>query len=178
MKGVIYTLVEDVVRREHGDVEWDEVVTAAGVTGAYTSLGSYPDQELQRIAEVVAARNAMDASGVVRHVGHRGIATLAERYPQFFEPHATLRSFLLSLNAIIHPEVRKLYPGAEVPDFEISGPEAHILELAYRSDRGRCDLAEGLILGAAEHYREAVELSQPRCVHRGDDQCVLRVVNL
>jgi hypothetical protein len=178
MKGVIYTLVEDVVRREHGDEEWDEVVTAAGVTGAYTSLGSYPDEELQRIAEAVAERNATDASAIVRHVGHRGMATLAARYPQFFEPHDTLRSFLLSLNAIIHPEVRKLYPGAEVPDFEMSGPDAHVLELAYRSDRGRCDLAEGLILGAAEHYREAIELSQPTCVHRGDDRCVLRVVSL
>jgi predicted hydrocarbon binding protein len=60
----------------------------------------------------------------------------------------------------------------------MSGPDAHVLELAYRSDRGRCDLAEGLILGAAEHYREAIELSQPACVHRGDDRCVLRVVSL
>ena len=100
---------------------------------------------------------------------------LAERYPEFFSPHADVRSFLLTLNEIIHPEVRKLYPGAQVPDFEYRAPSADVLELVYRSERGRCDLAEGLILGSAAHYHQQVELTQPQCVHRGDDVCVLRV---
>ena len=42
----------------------------------------------------------------------------AVRYPQFFEPHDCTRSFVLTLNDIIHPEVRKLYPGADVPEFD------------------------------------------------------------
>ena len=32
-------------------------------------------------------------------------------------PHEDVRSFLPTLNDIIHPEVRKLYPGADVPTF-------------------------------------------------------------
>jgi hypothetical protein len=33
----------------------------------------------------------------------------------FFENVTATKSFLLTLNHIIHPEVRKLHPGAEVP---------------------------------------------------------------
>ena len=32
----------------------------------------------------------------------------AKRYPEFFEPHETTLEFLLTLNEMIHPEVRKL----------------------------------------------------------------------
>jgi hypothetical protein len=175
MKGVIFNLVEGVVRSEHGDGMWDEIVDDAGVTGAYTSLGSYPDEDLEAIASTVARRLQADPADVVVHVGRQSIASLASTYPQFFEPHADVRSFLLTLNDIIHPEVRKLYPGATPPHFEMRSDDGDQLDLVYRSDRRRCDLAEGLILGAADHYGEPISLSQPKCTRRGDDHCVLRV---
>ena len=176
MKGVIYNLVESVVRSERGDDAWDDVIDEAGVSGAYTSLGSYPDSDLVDIATTVARQVGTDPSSVVRHVGHEGLAILAERYPEFFTPHDDVRSFLLTLNDIIHPEVRRLYPGALVPEFAFATPEPDVLEMTYRSERGRCDLAEGLVLGVGRHYGQRVDVSQPVCLHRGDDHCVLRVV--
>jgi hypothetical protein len=175
VKGVIFNLVEDVVRAESGDDVWDEVVDESGVTGAYTSLGSYPDADLVALAATVARRSGTDTGAVVRHVGHQSIQTLAARYPEFFAPHHDVRSFLMTLNGIIHPEVRKLYPGAITPEFDMRSDDPHVLEMVYRSARARCDLAEGLILGAAEHYGQTIELSQPQCTHRGDEVCVLRV---
>ena len=34
---------------------------------------------------------------------------------------------------------------------------------------------EGLVLGAADHYGQRVDVSQPECVHHGDPVCVIRV---
>ena len=178
MKGIIFNLVEGVVRDENGDDAWDAIVDASGASGAYTSLGSYPDDELVDIATAAADLLGTDTSSVIRHVGHASIATLADRYPEFFDPHDDLRSFLLTLNGIIHPEVRKLYPGAQVPDFDYRTDDPAVLDLVYRSERGRCDLAEGLILGSAGHFGQRVEVTQPECVHRGDPACVLRVRTL
>ena len=175
MKGIILNLVEDVVRAEHGEDYWDQVVDASGLAASYTSMGTYPDHEVEALAAVVAAQEDASAYDVIRHVGHVGMASLAERYPGFFDPHAGVRPFLLSLNSTVHPEVRRLYPGAVIPEFDIAFPEAHVVELGYVSERGRCDLAEGLVLGAAEHYGETVVVSQRTCVHRGDDRCVIRV---
>ena len=175
MKGLILNLVEDVVRAEHGEDYWDGVVDESGLAASYTSMGTYPDHEVETLASLVAQRDGVTAQEVVRHVGRSGMSTLAARYPGFFDPHPGLRPFLLSLNTTIHPEVRRLYPGAVIPEFDIALPDAQVLELGYVSERGRCDLADGLVLGAAEHYGEQVVVSQRTCVHRGDERCVIRV---
>jgi hypothetical protein len=175
VKGVIFNLLEHVVRADDGHAAWDDVVERSGVSGAYTSLGSYPDSDYVAIATTVAQLEGTDVASVVRRVGQRSIAELAAHYPEFFTPHTEVRSFLLTLNAIIHPEVRKLYPGAVVPEFGYRSDGDQVLDLIYTSPRQRCDLAEGLILGAIEFYGHPVELTQPECMTRGDTACVLRV---
>jgi predicted hydrocarbon binding protein len=45
--------------------------------------------------------------------------------------------------------------------------------MGYQSTRRLCALAEGFILGAADHYGETVAIEQPRCMHRGDERCAL-----
>jgi hypothetical protein len=86
----------------------------------------------------------------------------------------TTQPFLLTLNDIIHSEVRKLYPGAEVPEFDFDDRDPAYLLLGYRSARRLCALAEGFIIGAAHYYGEEASLDQQRCMHRGDDRCVIR----
>jgi hypothetical protein len=105
--------------------------------------------------------------------GARSIPLLARRYPAFFDGHHSTRSFLLTLNDVIHPEVRKLYPGADVPDFSYDTSDAKALTMIYASPRRFCVLAEGLITGAARHFAQRVDIAQPECMHRGDVRCVL-----
>ena len=175
MKGIIFNIVESVVIAEHGIDAWDDVIDDSGVLGAYTSLGTYPDADLLAIASTVADRVNATPSAVIRHVGHQGISRVYERHPEFFTGHDDVLSFLLSIESVIHPEVRNLYPGADVPQFVYNIVDESTLELKYRSVRQRCDFAEGLILGAAEHYGQSVEIVQTTCMLRGDDQCTLRV---
>lgn len=178
MKGIIFNVVEEVVRAEHGEQAWDSILERAGASGAYTSLGTYPDSELLAIAGSAAAQMGVTPEEVVRAVGVAGIPMFAQRYPHFFTEQPNLLEFLLSLNEIIHPEVRKLYPGAIVPVFTFAPPVqgpggATVLQMGYRSQRAMCSLAEGLILGASRWFTEPIDLAQTHCVHRGDPQCVL-----
>lgn len=175
MKGIIFNLVEDVVRSQHGDDMWDDIIDAAAVEGSYTSLGTYPDSELVSIVAAASRLLEADPDDVVRLVGTEGMAELAARYPAFFTTHDDLLSFLMTLNDVIHPEVRKLYPGAVVPHFRYQRRGPDVLDMEYRSERAMCSLAEGLTLGAARWYRQDVTLSQTACVHRGDAACVIRV---
>jgi hypothetical protein len=46
MKGIIFNLLEEVVIRDHGADTWDELLSATCLDGAYTSLGSYPDEHI------------------------------------------------------------------------------------------------------------------------------------
>ena len=46
MKGIIFNLLEEVVTQAHGEEVWDQLLDAAQVDGAFTSLGNYPDEDL------------------------------------------------------------------------------------------------------------------------------------
>ena len=175
MKGIVFNLLEEVVTRAHGAGTWDALLDAADLDGAYTSLGSYPDEEAGRL--VVAASNALGipAREVLRWFGREAMPVLAQRYPGFFAPHSTVRPFLLDLNGIIHPEVRKIYPGADVPVFDFDDAPDGALLMGYASPRKLCALAHGFVEGAAGHFGETIVFEHLRCMHNGDDKCLFRI---
>src|SRR5687768_11524401 len=109
----------------------------AWLDGVYTSLGSYPDEDFVKLVNAASLALAMPSDDVVVWYGRNASPLFAERYPQLFEPHDSTRSFALTLNDIIHPEVRKLYPGADVPEFDFDAREA-LLVMGYRSPRKLC----------------------------------------
>lgn len=177
MKGIIFNLLEDVVTTHLGEEAWDEVLDSAGVGGSYTSLGNYDDAEFVALLGAISARTGQPVGDTLRWFGHKSMPFLAKRYTELFSAHHGLRSFLLSLNDVIHAEVRKLYPGAEVPVFEFETPSDEAghdsLHIHYRSKRRLCLLAEGFIAGAADCFAEKVTVSQRQCMHDGADHCIL-----
>ena len=172
MKGIVFNLLEELVRRDFGDDAWDDLLDAAQASGAYTSLGSYEDEELHRLVDAASAALGRSPADVLRWYGRGSMPMLAAKYPHFFAAPESTRPFLLTLNHIIHPEVRKLYPGADVPDFAYPAAPAGTLRMAYWSTRRLCALAEGSILGAADYFGEEVTIAQAECMHRGDSRCL------
>ena len=175
MKGVIFNLLEDVVTNAHGDAAWDALLESAGLDGAYSSLGSYDDAELFRLVGAGVTATATPAPDLLRWIGRQAIPLMAARWPEFFLAHASLESLLRSLNGVIHPEVHKLYPGARCPHFDYGNGEHGALLLGYHSPRRLCHLAHGFIDGAAAHYGQNAHVQHVRCMHRGDDACLLSV---
>jgi hypothetical protein len=173
MKGIIFNVAEEVVSAAHGVEVWEAVLERAGLPGSYTSLGSYPDDDLHRL--IAAGSDVLDVppADVLRAIGFGAMPLLAARYPDFFTGHVTARSFVLTLNDIIHPEVAKLYPGVDVPEFDFDDSDPNDLVITYRSARRLCALAEGFLLGAAAQYGEHARLYQERCMHDGHPSCVI-----
>lgn len=172
MKGIVFNLLEEVVTTSHGADAWDSLLDAAKLDGAYTSLGNYADEALQALVVAAAQSLGMTTFEVLRWFGNEAMPLLFMRYPAFFSPHQSTRSFVLTLNSIIHPEVRKIYPGAECPDFEFSDAPDGALLMGYRSPRRLCALAQGFVEGAATHYGEPVRFEHQQCMHKGDEMCV------
>ncbi|HET8554902.1 MAG TPA: heme NO-binding domain-containing protein [Rhodanobacteraceae bacterium] len=175
MKGIVFNTLEQVVVAHYGETAWENLLDAAGSSGVYTSLGTYPDDEMMRL--VTAASEALDMppAEVVRWFGRQAIPRFAQRYPDFFTTHESTRTFVLDLNAIIHPEVRKIYTGAQCPTFDFREADDGALLIGYRSPRQLCALAHGFIEGTADYYREQVEVEHLMCMHRGDEHCLMRM---
>ncbi len=175
MKGIIFNLLEDVMVEADGDRSWDEALDQAGLDGVYTSLGNYDDAELMKLVAVVATIRSVSEDQALRWFGQRAIPEMVRRWPDFFTPHDSTVPFLRTLNSVIHPEVRKLYAGAYCPHFDFTSPDDESLVIGYRSPRQLCDLAHGFILGAGDHYGEALDVRHLECMHRGSDRCRLAI---
>jgi len=174
MKGILFNLAEEVVEAGYGPDTWERIIEASGVSGAYTTLGNYPDEQFSKIVAGAAKVLGAPEATIISSIGEGAMPLLSERYPDFFAGHESARTFVLTLNEIIHPEVRKLYPGVDVPEFQFTdgGPDGE-LEVVYQSRRRLCALAEGFIRGAATRFGETVTISHPRCMHRGDPSCTI-----
>ncbi len=61
-----------------------------------------------------------------------------QRYPALIYGHDNMLDFLESLDAVIHVEVVKLYPGAITPGFKPDRRSQDVLHLKYESDRNLC----------------------------------------
>lgn len=172
MKGVVFNLLERVVTEKYGEETWDSLLDATGQEGAYTAVGSYEDGGFLSLVAAASSELGVPVDDLVRWFGRSSLPLLREKYPAFFD-HDSTRSFILTLNDVIHPEVRKLFPGADVPDFDFETPGDGQITLGYRSARKLCSFAEGLIEGAAEYFGEQVRMKQPTCMKRGDDKCTI-----
>ena len=175
MKGIIFNLLEDVVVDNYSDRTWNELLDAAGLDGVYTSLGNYDDSEITALVSAAATALSTTDGEVLRWFGQRAIPGMAKRWPEFFAPHRNSLPFLISLNDVIHPEVRKLYSGAFCPHFDFAAPAENKLTIGYRSPRKLCDLAHGFIIGAGEHYGETLSVKHSECMHDGSDRCLITV---
>ena len=176
MKGIIFNLFEDVVTDQLGEAAWDELVDAAQVEGGYTAIGAYSDAEFLQLLRCLPDAETRTMPDTLRWFGLLAMGRLTTIYPGFFEPHTTTTSFLLTLNDIIHPAVRCLYPGADVPVFEfthVPAADGGGLIVHYRSVRRLCHLAEGFVQGAAAYYLETAVVEQHQCMLDGAPECLM-----
>ncbi|MGH7054519.1 MAG: heme NO-binding domain-containing protein [Stellaceae bacterium] len=175
MKGIIFNLLEEVVRRRHGEATWDRLLVETGLDGADTTLGSYPDSQLETLVAAVSGVLGWSRNECLRWFGRAAMPLIAERYPAFFTPYSATLPFLISVNTIIHPEVRKVHPGALCPLFRFAHAPDGVLHLSYESSRQLCALAEGFVEGAADYFGETVTVEHLLCTARGARECCLAI---
>lgn len=175
MKGIIFNVVEDAIVAEHGEEVWDALLDSAGLDGAFTAIGNYPDESLAALVQAGSTALGVPPSDLTRHLGRAALLGLAARYPHFFAPHDDARSFLLTLNEVIHPEVRKLHADTDPPEFWFEPGDDGGLVVHYRSARRLCALAEGMIAGSGSHFGDTVTVDQVQCMGDGHDHCILHV---
>jgi predicted hydrocarbon binding protein len=171
MKGIIFNLLQEVIEQEHDPDMWDFILEETGAEGIYSSIGSYPDENFFSLIRVISKKFKQPTENVIRWFGKTSFPLLAKRFSQLVEKYQDTPSFLLQLNDVIHPEVKKLYEGAEVPVFDFNTPDKQRIEILYSSKRKLCKLAEGFIDGAARNYKQSVQISQTQCMLKGDVHC-------
>lgn len=172
MKGIVYTLFNDLVEEKFGLEVWDELLQrcAPESGGIYTASATYGDDELLGMVATLSEITGAPVPTLVSAFGEYSMQVFGQQFPMLFE-NRDAKSLLLSVHDVIHVEVKKLYPGALPPMFEYEDPAPDQLVMKYHSPRKLCAFAEGLIIGTGKHYGVEIQQTHTLCMHRGDDHC-------
>lgn len=175
MKGVVFDILRDMVEDRYGLEGWQRILDSAGSAGIYVSTKTYDDTELIGLVTTASDITKIPMNELVFALGEYMIPSFYKRFPTFFDDAPNFIKFLVSVDQIIHVEVRKLYPDAGLPTFDYSDEKQDALTMIYKSPRKLCQLAEGLISGSAKHFNQHYELIHNPCMHTGSDHCALKV---
>ena len=162
MKGVVFTEFIEMVESHFSPEMADRIITAARLPsgGAYTAVGTYDHGEMWSLAVELSKASNIPVPELMRSYGRHLFGRFAVSHPRLFEGTKSAFDFLQSLENVIHVEVRKLYPEAEMPHFEVLDRTDTRLVLLYESRRHFADLAEGLMHACAVHFGESIDITR------------------
>lgn len=162
MKGIIFSeflaMIDEKFSIDMTERLIDEVTLPSG--GDYTTVGTYDVQEIVDLVVKLSEITKIPIPDLLKTFGFYLLPRFAEIFPQFFNEITTILDFLPRIESYIHLEVKKLYHDAELPSFTCVSPYPGRIEMKYRSVRNFPDLAEGLILGAANHFNERIKVER------------------
>jgi hypothetical protein len=174
MKGIIFNELEAMVTEVLGADAWDTLITQTALEtkdGVFVGPKTYPDADLFALVGTASKVTGKPAAELVTMFGRFLFPALAKKYPMFIKPGMTAKSFLLSVDKVIHVEVRKLHSDTVLPVLRYEDPAPDRLVVLYQSPRKLCDLAVGLIDGVGTYFKQSISQEHPRCMNRGDDAC-------
>jgi hypothetical protein len=138
----------------------------------YLAVDAYPDEDFELLVERAASATGSSRRAVLLQFGcYTAMTAFRLLRPDYYEAAAGTRDFLLGIEEKIHEEVRATIEGAAPPNIQVVALGEAGVSISYTSDRGLCDLLEGLVVGAAAHYGEPFDIEQPMCAQRGDTAC-------
>ena len=177
MKGAVFIALNDFIETLYGIDRWEsilnEVNPASG--GIYTSVQNYDDTEMVALVHAICRQLDVTRAQALGILGEYLFGILNSKYPIFTSLQPDFFKFLAGVESIVHTEVRKLFSDVKLPLIIPVESTEKTMVLRYESERKMCELAEGLILGAAKFYEVNVTLKQSCCYHRGDDHCMIEV---
>ena len=159
MKGILFTEFLELVENEFGLGIVQRIIDECQLEtdGVYTSIGTYSHKDMFKMVGKLSEIKEIPVPELLTIYGEYFFTTLSKDYPRFME-QSSLFPFLDSIEKYIHPEVLKLYPGAELPTFSSEMKNENEMLLNYMSSRKMSDVAIGLIKGASKYFKEGVEI--------------------
>lgn len=175
MKGIVFTKFIEMVEEQFSIDTAESMIEGCALPsgGAYTSVGTYNHEEMVTLLVQLSKMTGKPVPDLLRGYGNFLFGQFALLFPVFFEGITSSLVFAGQIDDVIHVEVMKLYPDAQLPRFESLSRTDDELKLLYRSDRHLGDLAEGLLEGCIIHFGEqnSVILKRENWEEPGEPVC-------
>ena len=159
MKGVVFTQFIELVEEKFGFDTVDEMIEKTeGVSGVYTQAGNYPAQELLALVGTLSQITGVSVADLAFAYGEYLFPVLITIYEEPIKRYNSTFEFIAHVDQVVHPEVKKLYPDADLPEFETVSQTDDELKVIYKSNKPLMPFAKGLMIGCSKHYNENIEV--------------------
>jgi hypothetical protein len=164
MKGVVFVEFIEMVDSVFSSELAETIIIACDLPsqGVYTATGTYDHNELLAMVVELSKRTEVPVADLVKAFGRHLFQVFSGSFPVKINPKHELFEFLESVENYIHVEVRKLYPDASLPSIACEKTGENTMELSYKSACPFADLANGLILESAEHFKTNVTVERSK----------------
>ncbi|UZO82250.1 heme NO-binding domain-containing protein [Aquimarina sp. ERC-38] len=154
MKGIVFTEFLDLVESKFGLEMVDRIITQSTLNsnGAYTAIGTYKFSEMAELLTNLSLNTGIDVQELLLIYGEHFFTVLQESYGTMLRQYAGPIELLNAIENHIHVEVRKIYPEAELPSFEVLKKTDNSLIMIYKSDRAMYSFGLGLMRSAFRYF--------------------------
>lgn len=173
MKGLVFTEFFEMVEEKHGFEVVDQLIkkTELATGGAYTTIGTYDHKELLALVGNLHHLTDISVNDLLVIYGQYLFPKLLTISPDTVSQFGDSFELVGAVDSIIHVEVMKLYPDAELPKFCVIKQNEEEMHVTYTSCRPFAYLARGLILGSAEFYNENIAVD----IENREQDCLIKI---
>jgi hypothetical protein len=171
MKGIIFAEFLELVETSYGLETVDEIIEKSNLAsqGAYTNIGTYEFSEMLALLTNLSEKTNKSIDELLHIYGVHFFSIIQRDYRRILEGYTYPLDFLSSIESHIHVEVRKIYPDAELPRFEIVDQTDISLTLIYYSSRSMYAFGLGLMEKAFEHYGKKATITYEKLKADGSE---------
>ncbi len=160
MKGIVFTEFLELVEDKFGLEVVEEIIEKSTLPsgGIYTAVGTYDFAEMLSLVKNLSEYTSISIDDLLYVYAEHFFDVLTSNYSGLIEKYKDPIELLSSIENHIHVEVRKIYPDAELPVFEILEKTDRLLVMIYKSSRAMYSFGLGLMYKTFEHYEATADI--------------------
>ncbi|MAQ74962.1 MAG: hypothetical protein CL613_01360 [Aquimarina sp.] len=171
MKGIVFTEFLELVEKKFGLAMVDRIIEESNLSsqGVYTSVGTYEFSEMLSLLNNLSKNTNIPTNHLLEIYAEHFFTTLQKSYPFLLEEYSDPITLLSSIENHIHVEVKKLYPDAELPTFEVLEKTEYKLVMTYKSSRAMYSFGLGLMHKTFEHFNKKAKIEYDKLKEDGTE---------
>ncbi|WP_159020083.1 heme NO-binding domain-containing protein [Algibacter sp. L3A6] len=171
MKGIVFTEFLDLVEDKFGLEMVDRIITASTLKsdGVYTAVGTYSFSEMLQLLEHLSENTGISIDNLLLVYAEHFFSVIEKSYPGLLATYKDPIEMISSIENHIHVEVRKIYPDAELPTFEVLDKTENSLVLIYKSSRAMHHFGLGLMNKTFEHFNSTAKIDLEKIKEDGTE---------
>ncbi len=160
MKGIVFTEFLDLVEHKFGLEMVDKIIEQSKLDsqGVYTAIGTYEFSEMLQLLQHLSRNTGISIDNLLLVYAEHFFSVLKDSYPDLLNIYTDPIEMIASIENHIHVEVRKIYPDAELPTFEIEERTEQSLIMIYKSSRAMHYFGLGLMNKTFEHFNASASI--------------------